>query len=171
MHAARRHDLHTILATADPDFRGCDMHGLEDLRRFFTRIEEPNPWKWFYESLSQGGVLSSDGTKFSSNYAVSLFPDQSVGRFGPEYFRVVRGANVPVYERTDTASRVVAHLSDDIVIPKNPIIEKGWQQIEFQKGQFGFLVSTHLIDPTGMSVRMQKRNGRWRLTGISTYCD
>jgi len=165
--AARAHDSQVVLEAADPEFRGCDMHGIDDLRNYLK-----GPW-WsgFYRSLTEGGVLSPDGNSFASNYAVWTFPALKVGVFGPEYFRLISRANVPVFEHPDPHSRNLGSLSFSLVVPEEPLVENGWQRVEFRSGQSGFVDSRYLIDPISESIRMRRLDGRWRLIGITSYCD
>jgi hypothetical protein len=165
--AAREHDAQVILKAAAPDFRGCDMRGIDDLRKF---LEEPI-WSDFYKSLREGGILSPDGRSFDSNYAVWTFPRHRVGLFGPENFRVINSINVSVLEHPNPRSRILGSLSYNLVIPEESLVENGWQRVEFRRGQYGFIDSKYLIDPIGMSVRMRRLGDRWRLVGIATYCD
>lgn len=165
--AAREHNTRAVLEVADTTFEGCDMHGIDDLR---TYLKGPW-WSGFYKSLTEGGVLSPAGNSFDSNYAVWTFPALKVGVFGPEYFRVVRGANVPVFASPDPSSKSLGSVSYSLVVPEEPLVENGWQRVEFRRGQSGYIDSKYLIDPISESIRMRRINGRWRLVGIATYCD
>lgn len=169
--AIKNHDAQTILQAADSDFRGCDMQGLDGLRKYLLACSRyPGGWGALYDSLTEGGVLSSAGTVFASNYAVSLFPQEKTGVIGPEYFNVIAGRNVPVYEHPSSASRIFIRLSSNIVIPVGAV-KSGWQQIEYKRDRRGYIAAKDLLSPIGMSIEMKRRNGRWRLTGIITYCD
>ncbi len=184
MRGAKRHDLTAILATADPDDQNvCTLDAMpgeapkvtaaDTLRAYFTQpsSKEFDPWSSFYDSLASGGVLEADGKSFSSNYAMWTFPAEKTGIVGAEYFNVINGTDVPVYERPSSTSRVLARLSHNIVIPGDAEAGSGWQQIEFRRGTRGFVHSKNLISPIGMTARITLRHGRWKLTGFSGYCE
>lgn len=183
MRAAKRHDLNAILATADPDDQSvCTLDAMpgeapkvtaaDTLRAYFAQSGPGfDPWSSFYDSLASGGVLEADGKSFSSNYAMWTFPSEKTGTLGAEYFNVINGANVPVYERPSSTSRILAHLSHNVVILTDAKVDSGWQQIEFRRGTRGFVLSKNLISPVDATARLTLRHGRWKLTGISGYCE
>ena len=182
MQAAKRHDLKVVLEAADPDrVTGCSLdalpeevektRGLHVLREYFPQAsKEFDPWSTFYESLSSGGVLSEGGSVFTSNYAVWTFPDDLVGALGKEYFLVINGTRIPVFERPSSDSKIITRLSYNIVLPESGW-DKRWVQIEFQRGRRGFVLSKNLISPIGFSTSFELRQGKWRLTGIHGYCE
>jgi hypothetical protein len=183
MRAAKRRDLKAILESSDPDrVTGCSLdappedvettRGLHVLRDYFEQAsKEFDPWSGFYDSLSSGGVLSEGGRRFTSNYAVWNFPANRVGALGPEYFFVMNGADIAVFERPAPDSKIVARLSYNIVIPEESKAGKRWQKIAFGRGKRGFVRSKNLISPIGLSTSFELRLGRWRLTGIHGYCE
>jgi hypothetical protein len=182
MQAAKRHDLNAVLEAADPTrVTGCSLaelpedvektRGLHILREYFAQTgKEFDPWSDFYGSLSSGGVLSEGGRLFKSNYAVWTFPDGLAGTLGAEYFLVINGIGIPVYEQPSSDSKVVTHLSHNLVVPETGG-EKRWVKIEFERGRRGFVLSKNLISPIGLSTSFELRQGRWRLTGIHGYCE
>ena len=91
--------------------------------------------------------------------------------FGPESFRMIKDANVAVFERPSATSRVLGRLSYRMVAPQDAVVESGWEAIRYGTGKSGYVLSKYLIDPAGMSIRMRRKQGKWRLTGIATYCD
>jgi hypothetical protein len=165
--AAQTHDALAILKVALPDFQGCDLHGINGLQEYLK-----GPW-WseFSKSLTEGGVLSHDGSSFDSNYAFWTFPSLKVGVFGPEYFSVISRPNVPVFNLPNPHSRKLAILSYNLVVPEEPLVWSGWQRVDFRRGQSGFVDSKYLIDPIGESVRMRRLKGKWSLSAIANYCD
>lgn len=184
MQAAKRHDLKAILDAADPDHvTGCSLdalpqdggktRGLHVLRDYFAQAnKEIDPWSAFYDSLARGGVLSQGATLFSSNYAMWTFPDDQVGTLGAESFMVINGANIPVFERPSPHSKIIARLSYNVAFPEGSKADKRWQQIEFQRGRRGFVLSKNLVSPTlDLTTSFELLHGRWRLTGIHGPCE
>lgn len=135
MKSATTHDLEAVLRVSDPGFRGCDMRGLHDLRRFSSQTQgDYSPWSYFYDSLTEGGVLSPDGESFASNYAVSLFPAEKTGVFGPESFRVIKRASVAVYQQPARIQNCLRACPTALSFPRNLPPRKSGCELSLKDG-------------------------------------
>lgn len=168
--AARRHDLATILTLSEASVGvGCkDDLGHAALRRLFEREEFPYIWSEFHKSLTLGGRFV-DGA-FHTNYVVQLYAGQPGEEIDGQSYMVVTGSNVPVYKRPTLQATAVAHLSYDVVLT-NSSTGTDWVRVEFAPSKFGFVRSSSLEDPIGISVIIAQRDGKWRIAGLDWACE
>lgn len=159
--ATLHHDLRYLLSVTDPSVGGCGWQGLDGFRTFVT---EPGGWAAIRSALEAGGVMASS-VRFRSNYVMVTFPEDA----DMTAYVVAIKPHVPVYERPDTASKVIVNLHYEIVAPIGTGTQ--WQEIEYRPGRIGFVRTDNLQPPTGYSVDLALRKGQWQIQWIASYCD
>ena len=167
--AAKRRDLEIILSFTEPSVRvGCKDSGRAALKKLFER-EEPNIWSEFYKSLTLGGMFV-DGT-FHTNYVVQLYAGQPGETIDGRSYEVVTGANIPVYDRPAFHGKQVSQLSYEVVLVTNSSDRTDWTQVEFAPSKLGFVRSSSIEAPTGISVMISQKPGGWRIIGLDWACE
>ena len=140
---------------------GCGWKGRSQLQKFFSlKIPGYDPWSDFKSSLERGGIFTNDST-FSSNYVVWKFPRDLT----PEEWLVPVSLRTVVHREPAESAPVVTDLSPTPVKPLGAAT-MGWQKIQLDDGSSGYVRTSDLASPAGLTVTLEKLDGKWRLTHV-----
>jgi hypothetical protein len=165
--AVRRRDRDALLALVDPKIRTSfgGGGGAKDFVRAW-KLDSPDSklWAELETILTHGGEFRGEGEQrsFWAPYPYSSTPD-SVDAF--ESF-IVLGDAVPLYEKPETTSKVLATLDHDILIRVATKERDGWKHVKTDDGRTGWVEEREVRSPIGYRAGFAKVKGEWKMNAL-----
>jgi hypothetical protein len=160
--AASEGDLSSVLREFDPNVKATrsNQKGLTALRKEFEMGPSPAFFlKEVRRVFSLGGRFTSP-TTFVAPYPFIEFNETPTYTL-PDYTVIVQ-PNAPVFERPDSASRVIVHLQDDVV--RYNVGPSGWCVVWLADGRKGYVPEDAARSPVDAHAVVVKKKGQWRIT-------
>jgi hypothetical protein len=164
--AVRKRDADAVVALADPKIR-TSFGGGGGAADFKRNLAQKSVWEDFELLLTQGGTFVGEGPgrSFWAPYVYSAWPDAH------DAFAslAVTGENVPLYEKADKSSPVIATLSYDIVQRAGDVGRDvgEWQNVKTADGHTGWVEARSVRSPVGYRAGFLKnKDGKWQINAL-----
>jgi SH3 domain-containing protein len=164
--AVQRKDREALLSMISLKIRNDfgEGGGIEDFKRKWKLDSANSPlWSELEELLRMGGTFQNleGDRRFCAPYVYSAYPEN-----GPDAFEslVVLGENIPMREKPDSTSPVVATLSHNIVrIADQYKHPAGWRKVSTESGKTGWVEEKYLRSQIDYRACFMKEGGDWKM--------
>lgn len=151
---AGRDDFMGFLTLSESDLSEEYRHEAKSRREAY--------WDALEDVLRMGGRFTADGT-FEAPYYASAPLGENDDPFSTWY---VIGADVPLLDRPNNYGNVVATLDYHIVTALEESEGSDFLKVQVADDVTGYVAASYLRSPAGTTAQIEKRGGRWQLTGF-----
>lgn len=162
--AARRRDARALVALADKnielDFGGGA--GTAELRKRLAGSQGRELWRALDRMLPLGCAYRNTNLILPSLFSVEFTDVDAMSVF------LVTGAAVPLRDRPEGRSRIVATLSWDLVEPvAGTAARGGFSKVRvIDRGRTGYVETARLRSPIDYRLLARRRSGVWRIEAL-----
>lgn len=169
--AVKNKDKKFLLSVLDRDVKGSfgGDDGIEDFKKLW-KIDSPQSelWNELLIVITNGGKFTKPNKEFCAPYSFTNFPED----LDSFEYQMIFGNNVNLRAQPDSAAKVVAQLSYNVVKVdyENSVPDKNkegayiWLKLETLGGRKGFVSAQYVRSPINYRACFEKRKGSWLMT-------